>query len=117
MAEICDHEEVTYEDKALDLISQNADGSMRDGLSLLDQALAYGDYSLSTEQVQLMFGTIDINDIVGLLAAVLNQDSVALNQGLRDLDEAYPNYNSLLDGMASFLEKIAFIQYHHCLLG
>ena len=110
MAEICDHEGVTYEDKALDLISQNADGSMRDGLSLLDQALAYGDYSLATDQAQLMLGTIDINDIVGLLAAVLNQDSVALNQGLRDLDEAYPNYNSLLDGMASFLQKIAFIQ-------
>ena len=110
MAEICDHEGVTYEDQALDFISQSADGSMRDGLSLLDQALAFGDYSLTTDQVQLMLGTIDINDIVGLLAAVLNQDSAALNQGLKDLDEAYPDYNSLLDGMASFLQKIAFVQ-------
>ena len=110
MAEICDHEGVTYEDQALDFISQSADGSMRDGLSLLDQALAFGDYSLTTDQVQLMLGTIDINDIVGLLAAVLNQDSVALKQELKELDEAYPNYNSLLNGMASFLQKIAFVQ-------
>ncbi len=110
MAEICDHEGVTYEDTALDLISQAADGSMRDGLSLLDQALAYEDYSLTADQMQRMLGTININDIVGLLVAVLNQDSVALNQGLKDLDEAYPNYKSLLDGMASFLQKIAFVQ-------
>jgi len=110
MAEICDREEVTYEDTALDLISQTADGSMRDGLSLLDQALAYGDYSLTSDQAKLMLGTIDINDIVGLLSAVLNQDSVDLNQRLQDLDELYPNYNSLLDGMASFIQKIAFIQ-------
>ena len=110
MAEICDHEGATYEDQALDLICQSADGSMRDGLSLLDQALAYGDYSLAIDQVQLMLGTIDINDIVGLLAAVLNQDSVALNQGLIDIDKAYPNYKYLLDGMASFLQKIAFFQ-------
>tara|TARA_B100001245_G_scaffold160524_1_gene120853 strand:- start:907 stop:2487 length:1581 start_codon:yes stop_codon:yes gene_type:complete len=110
MAEICDHEGVTYEDTALDLISQAADGSMRDGLSLLDQALAYEDYSLTADQMQRMLGTININDIVGLLVAVLNQDSVALNKGLRDLDEAYPNYKSLLNGMASFLQKIAFVQ-------
>ena len=85
MVEICDHEGVTYEDQALDLISQSADGSMRDGLSLLDQALAFGDYSLTTDQVQLMLGTIDINDIVSLLASVLNQDNVSLSQGLKEL--------------------------------
>ena len=113
MAEICDHEGVKHEDQALDLISQNADGSMRDGLSLLDQALAYGDYSLTTNQVKLMLGTIDSSDIVGLLEAVLKQDSVAMNQGLRDLDEAYPNYKSLLNEIASFLQKIAFIQVSH----
>ena len=110
MVEICDHEGVTYEDQSLDLISQSADGSMRDGLSLLDQALAFGDYSLTTDQVQLMLGTIDINDIVSLLASVLNQDNISLSQGLKELDEAYPNYNILLDGMASFLQKIAFVQ-------
>ncbi|MBM23417.1 MAG: DNA polymerase III, subunit gamma and tau [Gammaproteobacteria bacterium] len=110
MVEICEQEDVTYNDQALDLISQSADGSMRDGLSLLDQALAFGDYSLTTDQVQLMLGTIDINDIVSLLAAVLNQDSGALNKGLKNLDEAYPNYHYLLDGMASFLQKIAFVQ-------
>ena len=110
MVEICNHEAITFEDMALNLISKTADGSMRDALSLLDQALAYEDYSLTTEQVQLMLGTIDINDIVGLLAAVLNQDSVAFNQELKDLDQAYPNYKSLLDSIASFLQKIAFVQ-------
>ncbi|GIT35152.1 MAG: hypothetical protein Ct9H300mP4_14710 [Gammaproteobacteria bacterium] len=44
----------------------------------------------------------------GFVGCCIESGSVALNQGLRDLDEAYPNYNSLLDGMASFLQKIAF---------
>ena len=75
MIDICKKEKIKYEDNALALISQASDGSMRDGLSLLDQALAYGDYNLSTEQIENMLGTIDINYTINLLVAIFNQDN------------------------------------------
>jgi len=111
MKEICDAEkDVDYEDNALTILSKTADGSMRDGLSLLDQALAFEDYSLTTNQVELMLGTIDVNNIFGLLTSIIDQDPVTLNQGLHDLDDLYPDYKSLLDNMASILQQIAFLQ-------
>ena len=111
MKEICDAEkDVDYEDNALTILSKTADGSMRDGLSLLDQALAFEDYSLTANQVELMLGTIDINNIFGLLTSIIDQDPVTLNQGLHDLDDLYPDYKSLLDNMASILQQIAFLQ-------
>ena len=51
MKEILDAEKIEYEDLALSIISKSADGSMRDALSLLDQALAYEDYKLSEKNV------------------------------------------------------------------
>ena len=111
MKEICEAEkDVDYEDNALMILSKAADGSMRDGLSLLDQALAFEDYSLTSNQVELMLGTIDVNNIFGLLTSIINQDPVTLNQGLKDLDDLYPDYKSLLDNMASILQQVAFLQ-------
>ena len=110
LKEICDQEKIQYEDRALELISEIADGSMRDGLSLLDQALAYEDYSLSTEQVSQMLGTIDNKYALNILSAVLSQDKDALLGSLNAVDDLYPDYKALLDTMASLTQSIAFLQ-------
>jgi len=110
LKEICDQEKIQYEDRALELISEIADGSMRDGLSLLDQALAYEDYSLSTEQVSQMLGTIDNKYPQNILSAILSQDKDALLDSLNAVDELYPDYKSLLDTMASLTQSVAFLQ-------
>ena len=107
---ICDQEQVKYQDKAIELISKMADGSMRDGLSLLDQALAYEDYSLSTEQVSEMLGTIDNKYALNILSAVLSQDKDALVDSLNAVDELYPDYKGLLDTIASLTQSVAFMQ-------
>ena len=110
MVDICKKEKIEYEDNALTLISQASDGSMRDGLSLLDLALAYGDYNLSTEQIENMLGTIDINYTINLLVAIFNQDNEQLSEALKEVDELYPDYASILNSIASLLQEIAFKQ-------
>ena len=110
LKEICDQEKIKYEDRAIELISEMADGSMRDGLSLLDQALAYEDYSLSTEQVSQMLGTIDNKYALNILSAILSQDKGALMESLNAVDDLYPDYKGLLDTMASLTQSVAFIQ-------
>lgn len=110
MKEICDEEKIEYEGRAIELISEMADGSMRDGLSLLDQALAYEDYSLSTDQVSQMLGTIDNKYALNILSAVLSQDKDALLESLNAVDDLYPDYKGLLDTMASLTQSVAFLQ-------
>ena len=110
MIDICKKEKIKYEDNALGLISQASDGSMRDGLSLLDQALAYGDYNLTTEHIENMLGTIDINYSINLLVAIFNQDKEQLHEALKEVDELYPDYSLILNSMASLLQEIAFKQ-------
>ena len=110
MIDICKKEKIKYEDNALALISQASDGSMRDGLSLLDQALAYGNYNLTTKQIENMLGTIDINYSINLFVAIFNQDKEQLHEALKEVDELYPDYSSILNSMASLLQEIAFKQ-------
>ena len=110
MKNICDQENINYEERAIELISAMADGSMRDGLSLLDQALAYEDYNLTTEQVSSMLGTIDNKYPLNILQAILSQDKQILVETLEAVDELYPDYNGLLDTMASLTQSVAFLQ-------
>ena len=72
MKEILDAEKIEYEDLALSIISKSADGSMRDALSLLDQALAYEDYKLSEDNVIDMLGLIDNKYALSIVQCILN---------------------------------------------
>jgi DNA polymerase-3 subunit gamma/tau len=96
---IAAEERVTTEPAALRMLAQAARGSMRDGLSLLDQAIAYGAGSVTLDSVRSMLGTIDAGVLVRLLDAVIARDakevlaiademaerSFSFAQGLRDL--------------------------------
>jgi len=110
MTEICKEEGIEFEDKAIDMISNASDGSMRDGLSLLDQALAYEDYNLTANQVSTMLGTIDSNFAINILATVLSQDKKGLMEALNAVDQQYPDYSDVLDTIASLAQSIAFHQ-------
>jgi DNA polymerase-3 subunit gamma/tau len=81
---ICEKEGVTAEDDAITLIARAADGSVRDGLSLLDQAIALGGTTVSTAQVQDMLGLSDRGRGLDLLEAALKGDTAA---SLSVLDE------------------------------
>ena len=73
-AKICGLEQVAAEDEALRLISKAAEGSVRDGLSLLDQAIAFGDGAVKTADVMGMLGLMEKGQTITLFEAVMGGD-------------------------------------------
>ena len=83
---VAEAEQVEVEDEALRMISVAAEGSARDGLSMLDQAIALGDGRVSAQQVRDMLGLADRGRVRRLLERVLTGEAAAM---LADLDEAH----------------------------
>ncbi len=92
------------------LISKSADGSLRDALSLLDQAIAYGDGRLQEAQVRTMLGTIDNLELNELLDALVSGDAQAVLQCTDHMAEHNPDYDSVLVELLSILQRIAIAQ-------
>ena len=92
------------------LIAKSADGSLRDGLSLLDQAIAYGDGCLQETQVRSMLGTIDSLDLKELLEALISGDAQSVLQCTDHMAEHNPDYDSVLVELLSVLQRIAICQ-------
>lgn len=103
-------EKITHEPAALALISSAADGSMRDALSLLDQAIAHGGGTLKEPAVRAMLGTIELSHLNALLDAVVKKDGKALLEVVAELDGQAPDYELVLTDMAAFLQRLALVQ-------
>lgn len=110
MTEICNAEKLDAEGAALNRLGRAAAGSMRDGLSLLDQALAYGAEQLKDSDVAEMLGSMDRHRIVALLDVLVAGNGAELIAAIRDLDELVPDYEIVLDEIATALQRIAVIQ-------
>ena len=110
MEMILQAEGVDFDIPALDLLARGADGSMRDGLSLLDQAIAYGNGQVGEEPVREMLGTIDQGIIERLLSALMRSDAASLMAAVTDVAEHNGNYASVLDSLALALHQVALIQ-------
>ncbi|MEP6906682.1 MAG: DNA polymerase III subunit gamma/tau [Pseudoxanthomonas sp.] len=103
-------EGIEADDSAIRQIAKAADGSLRDGLSLLDQAIAYtgsGDGgALREEGVRTMLGTVDRTQVGAMLEALANGDGVDLLQIVAALAEFSPDWNGVLDALAEALHRI-----------
>ena len=110
MSEICVAEQLDAEAAALKRIGRAAAGSMRDGLSLLDQALAYGADRLTDSDVAEMLGSMDRHRIIALLDVLVAGNGADLIATIHDLDELVPDYAIVLDEIATALQRIAVIQ-------
>jgi DNA polymerase-3 subunit gamma/tau len=110
MGEICKAEKLKVEATALARLGRAAAGSMRDGLSLLDQAIAFGDEKLADADVAEMLGSMDHHRIVDLIEGLVNGDGADLLGRVRSLDELVPDYETVLDELATALQRIAVIQ-------
>ena len=110
LAHICEAESIGADSAALATIARAADGSMRDALSLLDQAIAYCGGKLEEPQVARMLGTIDRDHVVRLLRLLADNDARGLVEALREIDEQFPNYGRLLEDLARDLQRIAVYQ-------
>ena len=108
---ILEQESVPAQDDCARLIAVAADGSMRDALSLLDQAISHGNGSLETAQVRdPMLGTIDVEELTTLFTSVVEKDSAAMFARLGAMAELSPDYDALCAGLLSILHNIAIAQ-------
>jgi len=107
---ILEQEQVTSEEGAVRQLAFSANGSMRDALSLLDQAIAFGDGSLREDEVRAMLGTIDRDVIYRLLDALALGDAALLLEEIGKADAFAPDYSALLADVVSVLQRIAIAQ-------
>ena len=110
LAHICDAESIEAEAAALALLARAADGSMRDGLSLLDQAIAYCGGAVTEAATATMLGTIDRDHVTRLLGDLAAGDGRRVIETVREIDEQFPDYGRLLDDLALALQRIAVFQ-------
>jgi DNA polymerase-3 subunit gamma/tau len=110
MAYILNEESIAFEDQALKQLARAADGSLRDGLSLLDQAIAFGNGAVYTDTVLQMLGTISDQPVDDLLRALASGDAFAMMQKVDDLAELTPDFTRLLQQMLMVLHRVAMAQ-------
>jgi DNA polymerase III subunit gamma/tau len=107
---ILEAEGVAYEPAALALLARAADGSMRDGLSLLDQMLAFGGGTAREAEARAMLGTIDRGHVLRLLDRLAEGDAKGLMAAVATMDELSPDYAQVLEELAGLLQKVALRQ-------
>lgn len=107
---ICHEEGISYEQPALYLLAQAADGSMRDALSLLDQAMAYSDQTIKVDDIKQMLGCVTSQELYPLLHALIAHDGAALFNYLASLHDSAPDFKQLLDELISIFQKLAIAQ-------
>jgi DNA polymerase III subunit gamma/tau len=111
LGKVLDAEAVAFEPGAAAEIARAADGSMRDGLSLLDQAIAFaGGQTLTRSGVEDMLGTSGRERVLELLDALAGRDNDAVLACLQALDAQAPDYAALLSDVAASLQRIAMLQ-------
>ena len=103
-------ESVSADAEALALIARAAEGSMRDALSLTDQAIAYGEGKLVGADVAEMLGTVDRGRVLDLVAAILDEDPAAVLSLVSQIAEHAPDFVSTLDELSNILHQMTIAQ-------
>ncbi|ELE6598813.1 TPA: DNA polymerase III subunit gamma/tau [Vibrio diabolicus] len=107
---ILGQEQVSAEPKALGMISHAADGSMRDALSLTDQAIALGNGAVQTDIVSHMLGTIDTDQAIHLLESISSKQPQQAMDKIQQLAANGVEWDGLLQQVATQLHRIAMYQ-------
>jgi len=103
-------EQIPFEEAALWQLGRAADGSMRDALSLTDQAIAYGEGQVNENQVSTMLGTMDRSQVFGLLTALSQKDAAQILAKIQQVAEFSPDFQALLTELISVLHRVAIAQ-------
>jgi DNA polymerase-3 subunit gamma/tau len=110
MHKILAAENIAYEPGAIALLARGADGSLRDGLSLLDQAIAYSGGMLTEAGVNAMLGTVDRDQVGALLEALIAGDGKLLLTRIEDMAMYSPDFGQVLEDLAGALHRIQLHQ-------
>ena len=117
LGHILQQENTASEPAALRLIAQAAQGSMRDALSLLDQAIAYAGGTVSEEAVRAMLGAIDQDYLFKLLNGLAQADIKAMLAVAGEMESRSLSFDSALQDLATLLHQIALAQSAPAALG
>lgn len=107
---IVESEKVESETDALVSISRAADGSMRDGLSLLDQAIAFGGGKLAMSDVENMLGLVDHEHIASMIRSLVSEDAEGLLAVVEDLVSQSRDLETVLLNLAEVLHRVTLVQ-------
>ncbi|HWW32948.1 MAG TPA: DNA polymerase III subunit gamma/tau [Steroidobacteraceae bacterium] len=110
MRTILDQEGIAYDAAGLRLVAQAADGSMRDGLSLLDQLIAFGGGKAGEAEARAMLGTVARDHVVRLAELLAALDPAGLLKGAQALEQFAPDYAQLLDELAGLMVRVGLRQ-------
>ena len=110
LAHVLDRENVPYQPQALQLLGRAAAGSMRDALSLLDQAIAMGSGKVAEQDVRQMIGAVDKQYLFELLEGIINQNGEALLEKAQEMSVRAIGFDSALAELAMLLQRLALIQ-------
>ncbi|MBF8648273.1 DNA polymerase III subunit gamma/tau [Pseudomonas pudica] len=110
LSHVLSAENVPFEPDALWLLGRAADGSMRDAMSLTDQAIAFGEGKVLAADVRAMLGSLDHGQVYGVLQALLEGDARALLEAVRNLAEQGPDWAGVLAEMLNVLHRVAIAQ-------
>ena len=107
---VLEKELVPFEEAALWHLGRAADGSMRDAMSLTDQAIAFGGGKISESEVRAMLGTLDSTLVWKLVQALAEENPSALFAAVDELSQQAPDYSAALAELAAILHRVAIAQ-------
>jgi DNA polymerase-3 subunit gamma/tau len=110
LTSILQQESINFDTASLNLLAQAADGSMRDSLSLLDQAIAFGGGQLQSSDVADMLGAVDQQFVTEYLQALCDNNTQAIFEITERMAEFAPDYQTVMADIISTLHKLAVIQ-------
>ncbi|WP_275288683.1 DNA polymerase III subunit gamma/tau [Halomonas elongata] len=107
---VLEAESVPFEESALWLLGKAAEGSMRDAMSLTDQAIAFGQGEIHHADVAAMLGTLDHRHVLALIEALAEADAARLLAEVASLAEQGPDFAAVLDDVTAILHRLAIAQ-------
>jgi DNA polymerase-3 subunit gamma/tau len=110
LQDILTQENIPFEGSGVQLIAHAAEGSMRDALSLTDQAIAYGNQAVNEADVRSMLGAIDQSYLFDIVNALLNGDGAALITKAQEMEARSISFEAALNELAKLLHQIAIAQ-------
>ena len=110
LKKIIDLESIPYDEESVELICNSAKGSVRDALTLLDQAIAHGNGELKSIDVKKLLGTIDDSLLISLINSVVDGDGEGAFNHLYKIEELSPEYEAILKSIISILHKTSLEQ-------
>ncbi|MGF6493243.1 DNA polymerase-3 subunit gamma/tau [Luteibacter sp. 621] len=110
MKHILGAEAIEYDEESIAELAHGADGSLRDGLSLLDQAIAYGGGVLRAGDVRAMLGSVERGQVLGVLEALAAGDGAALMAEADRIASFSPDFGGVLDDLATVLHRVQLLQ-------